>query len=404
MTELQNRTLICSVLFLDIVEYSRKAVAEQIALKDRLNTLLSDALRGVAVNDRIILDTGDGAAVSFIGDPEDALFVATGLRDAIEARADAPLSTRMGINLGPVRLVKDINGRPNVIGDGINVAQRVMTFAEPGQVLVSRSYYEVVSRLSEETSKLFSYEGPRTDKHVREHEVYAVGAVHPSRRRSEPPPEFRKETPTPPPTVLASTKKTLHALSQWIVGRPPFATALAVAAILMAAFVVRASREPAEEPSAAAPIVLPQASTTPIAPAERSAPEKRAEAPPAAPVPAAASKDRAAQNTDSAASKPAASSARAPAAGKTADASPREGAAEPTVVAAVAPAMLSVAVAPWGEVHVDGKMYGVSPPLQELQLAPGKHRIELRNSGAEPHVVNVDAKPGERIRIKHKFK
>ena len=79
-------------------------------------------------------------------------------------------------------------------------------------------------------------------------------------------------------------------------------------------------------------------------------------------------------------------------------------AAEPTVVAAVAPAMLSLAVAPWGEVHVDGKMYGVSPPLQELQLAPGKHRIELRNSGAQPHVINVDAKPGERIRIKHKFK
>jgi serine/threonine-protein kinase len=55
-------------------------------------------------------------------------------------------------------------------------------------------------------------------------------------------------------------------------------------------------------------------------------------------------------------------------------------------------------------VHIDGKMQGVSPPLQEIQLAPGKHRIELRNSGAQAHVVNVDAKPGERIRIKHKFK
>jgi hypothetical protein len=49
-------------------------------------------------------------------------------------------------------------------------------------------------------------------------------------------------------------------------------------------------------------------------------------------------------------------------------------------------------------------MQGVSPPLQEVQLAPGKHRIELRNSGARAHVVTVDAKPGERIRIKHKFK
>src|SRR3954469_25527677 len=110
MADLQNRTLICSVLFIDIVEYSRKPVIEQIELKDRLNALLSDALKGVAVNDRIILDTGDGAAISFIGDPEDALFVATGLRDEIGMRPEAgsvELSTRMGINLGPVRLVRD---------------------------------------------------------------------------------------------------------------------------------------------------------------------------------------------------------------------------------------------------------------------------------------------------------
>src|SRR5829696_1229650 len=114
MADLQNRTLICSVLFIDIVEYSRKPVVEQIELKDRFNALLSEVLRGVAMNDRIILDTGDGAAISFIGDPEDALFVATGLRDLIASESEASglhLTTRMGINLGPVRLVKDINGQ-----------------------------------------------------------------------------------------------------------------------------------------------------------------------------------------------------------------------------------------------------------------------------------------------------
>jgi hypothetical protein len=48
-------------------------------------------------------------------------------------------------------------------------------------------------------------------------------------------------------------------------------------------------------------------------------------------------------------------------------------------------------------------MQGVSPPLQELQLAPGRHRVEIRNTPAQSHVVTVDAKPGERIKIKHKF-
>jgi class 3 adenylate cyclase len=452
MTELQNRTLICSVLFLDIVEYSQKAVAEQIALKDRLNTLLSEALRGVALNDRIILDTGDGAAISFIGDPEDALFVATALRDAIQARPEPRLATRMGINLGPVRLVKDINGRPNVIGDGINVAQRVMTFAEPGQVLVSRSYYEVVSRLSEETSKLFSYEGARTDKHIREHEVYAVGAVQPSRRRLEPEPVARKEAEAPPPAGLMGATSVLRALTRSIAGRPPVATGLAVAAILMVALVVRASREPPEAPVAEAPPAIQQASVEPVKPAVPPKAQTKADAaspastpratvaqtddtrrskgdaaPPAPPARTALShpeeaprskpeavasppartvreKERVAERPDDKPAKAAASKAAAPSAGSKATDSADEAASGSKLAAAAAPATLSLAVAPWGEVHVDGKMQGVSPPLQELQLAPGKHRIELRNSGARAHVVTVDAKPGERIRIKHKFK
>src|SRR5205807_9293242 len=62
----------------------------------------------------------------------------------------------------------------NILGDGINVAQRVMSFAEPGQLLASRSFYEVVSGLSGDYASLFSDLGTRTDKHVREHEVYAV--------------------------------------------------------------------------------------------------------------------------------------------------------------------------------------------------------------------------------------
>src|SRR6185295_838454 len=59
---------------------------------------------------------------------------------------------------------------------GINVAQRVMSFAEPNQILVSRSYYEIVSRLSQEYTRLFQYVGIHRDKHVREHEVYVMTA------------------------------------------------------------------------------------------------------------------------------------------------------------------------------------------------------------------------------------
>lgn len=178
MEEPDNKTIMCSVFFLDIVGYSKKSVMGQISLKERFNTYLSTAIRDVPVTDRIILDTGDGAAINFLGDVEDALKAALSLRESLaneDPNLNHPLLVRMGINLGPVRLVRDINGQPNIVGDGINVAQRVMGFADASQVLVSRSYYDAVSRLSPQYAGMFHYQGSRTDKHVREHEVYAIG-------------------------------------------------------------------------------------------------------------------------------------------------------------------------------------------------------------------------------------
>ena len=176
MLENSSRTLVCSVVFLDIEQYSKKTVATQLQLKQRLNELLAAALEHVAPRDRIVLDTGDGAALTFLGDPEDALLVAMSLRNASLDERPEKLAVRIGLNLGPVKLIRDINGQVNIVGDGINVAQRVMAFAEAGQLLVSRSFYEVVSCLSHDYAELFSYAGARTDKHVREHEVYAVRA------------------------------------------------------------------------------------------------------------------------------------------------------------------------------------------------------------------------------------
>ena len=172
-----NRTIICSVLFLDIVEYSKKPVLEQIRLKQRFNELLAESLKDISAGDRIILDTGDGASVGFLSDPEDALFVALSVRDAMKNEQESAmpdLRVRMGINLGPVKIIKDINNQYNLIGDGINIAQRIMSFSDPGQLLVSRSYFDVVSCLSQEYAQLFQYKGARADKHIREHDIYSV--------------------------------------------------------------------------------------------------------------------------------------------------------------------------------------------------------------------------------------
>jgi hypothetical protein len=170
-----TRTFMCAVVFIDIIEYSKKAVDRQLVIKSRFNEIVAKGLEGVAQADRIILDTGDGAALCFLGDPEDALFVTNNIRNEFAAEAKVPeLKVRIGINLGPVKVMRDLNGNPNIVGDGINVAQRIMSFAGTNQILVSRSYYEVVSRLTQAYSQLFRFVGAREDKHVREHELYEV--------------------------------------------------------------------------------------------------------------------------------------------------------------------------------------------------------------------------------------
>lgn len=175
--EVSDSIIICSVLFLDIVGYSKVSGREQITLKKNFNDILSEAIRGMPPDGIIILDTGDGAALNFLVDIEAALRVAIYLRDELlkkGAQMNPPLLVRMGINLGPGHLVKDINGRTNIVGDVINVAQRVMGFSNAGQILVSRSYFDSVSRLSPEYEGMFQHFGSNADKHMREHEVYVV--------------------------------------------------------------------------------------------------------------------------------------------------------------------------------------------------------------------------------------
>ncbi|WP_295956746.1 protein kinase [Rhodoferax sp.] len=170
----QRRNLLCTILFLDLVGYAIRSVDNQVALKKVFNGLIVKALHGIAEETRIAIDTGDGAAICFLGDPEEALQSAMLLRDLLGQRYGSHVAVRMGLHMGPVRIISDINERVNVVGDGINVAKQVMDFAQANQLLVSRSYFDVISRITDSTAELFRYLGPHEDKHGRLHEVYAV--------------------------------------------------------------------------------------------------------------------------------------------------------------------------------------------------------------------------------------
>jgi class 3 adenylate cyclase len=442
MLDQANRTFICSVVFIDLVGYSKKPVTEQIRLKTSLTSNLSEAIKDIPVNDRIILDTGDGAAISFLGDPEDALFVTLSLREAMVregmtstiVEASGEDSVRMGINLGPVKLVKDINGHPNIIGDGINVAQRIMSFARPGQIVVSRSYYDVVSNLASEYAKLFHYEGSRTDKHVREHEIYVVGHHEGALQKAKDGMKDRA-TATSPNTRTGSRTGTQPGSSTVTLSIPAFvhdkkklsivAASMAVVVLILGGLVftkksstppeVAAATPPATETRKPAPAA---AATPPAEPAKPAAePVKVAEAPKAseaakapdakvltpAPSPAVIPPPAPPDGGKDAAKEVKKEGEKAAAAKVAAESAKGEKVAEASRSGAVPPATVFLDIKPWGEIYVNGKPQGVSPPKKFIKLDPGRYKIEFRNTTFPAHAESVDVKAREEITLRHRF-
>jgi serine/threonine protein kinase len=73
-------------------------------------------------------------------------------------------------------------------------------------------------------------------------------------------------------------------------------------------------------------------------------------------------------------------------------------------IAAPAKANLNLTILPWGEVFIDGKSMGVSPPLKNIKVSPGRHKIEIKNDAFSTYRKTVKLKAGESIKIRHKFK
>lgn len=387
MLDRGNRTFICSVVFADIVEYSKNPVADQMNLKDEFNALISDAIKEVAADDRIILDTGDGVAISFLGAPEEALFVAMSLRDVLAGNQNTSnLSARIGINLGPVRVVKDINGQDNIIGDGINVAQRVMSFAQPGEVLVSRSYYEVVSHLSQEYALLFEPQDARADKHGSKHEVYLVGSAgkdiklwaggNKVKVRSEAASQATD-------SVAAASTQTIRPKTGS--GTKILYAGVSLAVVIVLVFALRGGNsETGPSKPQVTEVTKPAQTTTQQQVAK---PKQRAPTPIAEEIhwPFAATPE----------AKPVPKN-EAP---KLAEAAPAAAAMPASHIGSIA-----LAINPWGEVYLDGKKIGVTPPLKELQVTPGKHTVEIKNTSFASHIETLEVKLNDRLKIQHEFR
>ena len=63
-----------------------------------------------------------------------------------------------------------------------------------------------------------------------------------------------------------------------------------------------------------------------------------------------------------------------------------------------------LSIRPWGEVLVDGKSRGVSPPLKEISIPEGRHRIQIRNGDFPAYDSELDIKAGSKDEIAYSFK
>jgi hypothetical protein len=94
----------------------------------------------------ISLPTGDGMAMVFFHDPIAPVRCAIEISEAL--KQNLALQLRMGIHSGPVYRHADIKDELNVLGGGINLAQRVMDCGDAGHILVSKSVADVLAQLS----------------------------------------------------------------------------------------------------------------------------------------------------------------------------------------------------------------------------------------------------------------
>jgi class 3 adenylate cyclase len=141
---------IAHVLFVDIVGYSLQPIDKQTELLTLLQKIVRESAefrRARDQNELISLPTGDGMGLVFLRDPLSSVKCALEIAGSLQLQRK--LLVRMGIHTGPVQRHADIREDINVVGGGINIAQRVMDCGDAGHILLSRNVAEVLEQFSD---------------------------------------------------------------------------------------------------------------------------------------------------------------------------------------------------------------------------------------------------------------
>ena len=134
---------LAAILAADIAGYSRLVEADEEGTLERLRTLRRGLIDPQIETHcgRIVKTTGDGILIEFTS-IVDAVRCAIALQRHLAKTTLPPLQQlkyRLGINLGDV-----VAEGEDILGDGVNIAARLETLAEPGGICISAAAHDQV--------------------------------------------------------------------------------------------------------------------------------------------------------------------------------------------------------------------------------------------------------------------
>lgn len=195
----QPKVVLAQYAYVDVVSFSQRTVEDQAYIVGALNEIVRETLAGpvggytIPKQRLILLPTGDGICIVMVGitsRPDLHVKVALGILGRIEEhnqrvdREERRFLIRIGINSNFDNAVDDVNGRRNVAGAGINTAQRIMSMADGGQILLGG---RDVSALSQRDGYVTAFrEYLATVKHGIKIPVYQLILSRPGLNTEEP--------------------------------------------------------------------------------------------------------------------------------------------------------------------------------------------------------------------------
>lgn len=388
----KEQSFIASVLFAEIAGYDDYPVFEQIQYTTHMRQLLDRAVAQANRRDLLIIDREESVVVLFPGDPTDCFRLAQQLSEILSTDKtcfDLPL--HVGVNLGPVTLSKNEFSVSQVSGAGVEDAARTARAGLLREVLISRSYYAVFARISKEYGSL-QYREFISDDFDESFAIYRIA-----------PPTISPVTPpVSNPPVLGVLASAAGRGLRW-----RYAAVSAIVAV--GTFGIYQGQRSDTQPTLPSPITI----ATKLDGGEKSDAQSTQSAAIVAvePIPATA-KAQASAEPISESPAPAEIVAavnfhHAIPSSASASADPKAPRSQPVKrvagAAVTKTATVRLAIKPWGEVYVDGKKVGVTPPLRKIKVPAGKRRITVRNADFSPYHATIDIQPKSLLQISHRF-